>query len=81
MICGLCLVAQLRPTLMTPWTAACEAPLSTGILQARKTTGVSIFPTQGSNPSLPHCKRILYQLSHQFSLVESLSCVRLFVTP
>ena len=23
-----------------------------------------IFPTQGSNPSLPHCGRILYQLSH-----------------
>ena len=26
-----------------------------------------IFPTQGSNPGLPHCKRILYQLSHQGS--------------
>ena len=49
----LCLVAQLCPTLTTPWTAACEAPLSTGILQARKNTGVGIFPTQGSNPSLP----------------------------
>ena len=23
-----------------------------------------IFPTQGSNPGLPHCWRILYQLSH-----------------
>ena len=23
-----------------------------------------IFPTQGSNPGLPHCMRILYQLSH-----------------
>ena len=23
-----------------------------------------IFPTQGSNPGLPHCGRILYQLSH-----------------
>ena len=23
-----------------------------------------IFPTQGSNPSLPHCRKILYQLSH-----------------
>ena len=34
-------------------------------------TGVSslsllqeIFPTQGLNPGLPHCKQILYQLSH-----------------
>ena len=24
-----------------------------------------IFPTQGSNPSLPHCRWILYQLSHK----------------
>ena len=24
-----------------------------------------IFPTQGSNPGLPHCRRILYQLSHE----------------
>ena len=23
------------------------------------------FPTQGLNPSLPHCRRILYQLSHK----------------
>ena len=26
-----------------------------------------IFPTQGSNPGLPHCMLILYQLSHQLS--------------
>ena len=26
-----------------------------------------IFPTQGSNPGLPHCRWILYQLSHQDS--------------
>ena len=26
-----------------------------------------IFPTQGSNAGLPHCSRILYQLSHQGS--------------
>ena len=24
-----------------------------------------IFPAQGSNPGLPHCRQILYQLSHQ----------------
>ena len=24
-----------------------------------------IFPTQGSNPRLPRCRRILYHLSHQ----------------
>ena len=26
-----------------------------------------IFPTQGSNPGLPHCRRILNQLSHKGS--------------
>ena len=26
-----------------------------------------IFPTQGSNPGLPHCRQILHQLSHQES--------------
>ena len=26
-----------------------------------------IFPTLGSNPGLPHCRRILYQLSHKGS--------------
>ena len=26
-----------------------------------------IFPTQRSNPGLPHCRRILYQLSHKGS--------------
>ena len=24
-----------------------------------------IFPTQGSNPGLPHCRQILYHLSYQ----------------
>ena len=53
-----------------------------------------IFPTQRSNPDLPHCRRILYQLSHQGSpvcgknvfqqykvKVKSLSHVQLFATP
>ena len=26
-----------------------------------------IFPTQESNPGLPHCRRILHQLSHKAS--------------
>ena len=41
-----------------------------------KNTGVGchallqgIFPTQGLNPGLPHCRRILYCLSHQGSPV------------
>ena len=27
-----------------------------------------IFPTQGPNPGLPSCRRILYQVSHKGSL-------------
>ena len=30
-----------------------------------------IFPTQGSNPGLPHCRKILYQLSHQGSPTQT----------
>ena len=26
-----------------------------------------IFPTKGSNPGLPHCRRIVYQLTHKGS--------------
>ena len=29
-----------------------------------------IFPTQGLNPGLPHCRWILYQLSHQGSALS-----------
>ena len=45
-----------------------------GILQARRLEWVpfpllqEIFPTQGSNPGLPHCRQILYQLSYEGSL-------------
>ena len=31
-----------------------------------------IFPTQGSNPGLPHCRRIHYQLNHQGSPREGI---------
>ena len=47
----------------TPWTNTVP-----GILQARTLSLLQgIFPTQGSNPNLPHCRWILYQLSHQES--------------
>ena len=36
-----------------------------------------IFPAQGSNPGLPHCGWILYQLSHQGSLITMLPCIPL----
>ena len=59
-------VAQSRPTLCDPMNYSVH-----GILQARILECLSllqgIFPTQGSKPGLPHCRRILYQLSHQGS--------------
>ena len=46
-----------------------------------------IFSTQGLNPGLPHCRQILYHLSHQGSPKDhvcvkvSVSHVQLFATP
>ena len=40
-----------------------------------------IFPTQGLNPGLQHCRQFLYGLSHQFSSVQSLSHIQFFATP
>ena len=47
-----------------------------------KNTGVGchallqgIFPSQGSNPGLPHCRQILYRLSHQGSPVRDPVCL------
>ena len=69
----LCLVTQWCPTLCDPMD--CSPPGSSvhGDLPG-KNTGVGchallqgIFPTQRSNPGLPHCRLILYHLSHQGS--------------
>ena len=44
-----------------------------GILQARILEWVAfpllqgIFPSQGLNPGLPHCRQVLYQLCHKGS--------------
>ena len=56
-------VTESCPTLCDPMHCIVH-----GILQARTLEWVAfpfIFPTQGSNPGLLHCGRILYQLSHQ----------------
>ena len=58
-------VAQACPTLCDP------KDFSSPWNSSGKNTGVGslsllqvIFPTQGLNPGLPHCKQILYQPSH-----------------
>ena len=69
--CVCVLVTQSCLTLCNPMD--CNGPGSSvhETLQARFTEENShshlqgIFPTQGSNLDLPHCRQILYQLSHQ----------------
>ena len=61
-----CLVVSnsLRPNgLYSPWNSPGQntAVGSLSLLQG-------IFPTQGLNPGLPHCRQILYQLSHKESI-------------
>ena len=54
---------------MTPWIVACTKLLRPWDFQG-KSTGVGchlllqgIFPTQGSNPGLSHCRQMFYRLS------------------
>ena len=57
---------SLRPHgLYSPWNSPGQ---NTGVGSLPFLQG--IFPTQGSNPGLPHCTRILYQLSHRGSPVK-----------
>ena len=56
----------------TPWTVACQAPLSVGFSRQEYWSGLpfpspGIFLTQGSNRGLLDCRQILYHLSHQES--------------
>ena len=69
----LCLVDQSCLTLCDPMD--CSPPgSSVQVDSPSKNTGVGchfflqeIFPTQGSNLGLPHCRWILYHLTHQGS--------------
>ena len=71
MLCLLCLVSQLCLTLWDPMD--CSPPGSSVHGDSPgKNIGVSYysllpgdFPTQGSNPGLPNCRQILYNLSHR----------------
>ena len=69
----LCLVTQSCLTLCDPMD--CSPPGSSvhgNSLGKKKGVGChaflqGIFPIQGLNPGLPHCRQILYHLSHQGS--------------
>ena len=74
LLCRVCVAPQSCPALCDPMTIAHKAPLSMGMDSPGKNTGVGchallqgIFPTQGWNPGLPHCRWIFCSLSHQGS--------------
>ena len=61
-------VAQSCPTLGDPMDYIVHGILQARILVGNRSLLQGIFPTQGSNPGLPHYRQIFYQLSHQGSL-------------
>ena len=56
----------------SPWNSPSQ---NTGVGSLSLLQG--IFPTQGSNPGLPHCRQTLYQLSHKGSYQVSTNCISL----
>ena len=66
-----CLVIQLCPTLCNTMDSSLPGSSVCAVLQARILEWVAIlfsgviFSTQGSNLGLPHCRWILYHLSHK----------------
>ena len=58
----LCKIRKVKWKLYSPWNSPGQNTWvgSCSLLQG-------VFPTQGWSPGLPHCKQILYQLSHQGS--------------
>ena len=55
---------------VTPWNVAYQAPLSMGFSRQEYWSGLpfpspGVFPIQGSNSGLLHCKQTLYHLSSQ----------------
>ena len=65
------LIAQLWPTVCYPMDCSPPGFSVHGVLQARILEWIAIlfllgiFPTWGSSWGLPHCRQILYCLSHQ----------------
>ena len=53
---------SLRPHGLSPWNFP-DQNTEVGSLSLLQ----EVFPAQGSNPGLPHCRWILYQLSHKGS--------------
>ena len=60
-VCCSVMSNSFRPRgLYSPWNSLGQ---NTGVGSLSLLQG--IFPIQGSNPGLPHCRRILYHLSYK----------------
>ena len=65
----------------TPWTVAHQAPQSMEFYRQEYWSGLP-FPSPGDlanpgiNPGLPHCRQMLYLLSHQGSPMEDYSAIK-----
>ena len=64
---------------VTPWTVAHQAPPSMEFSRQEYWSGLpfpspGIFPTQGSNPGLLHCRQMLYHLSQLWLVAQFRSC-------
>ena len=65
-----CLVAQSRPTLSTPWTAACHAPLSMGLSRQEYWSGLPCLPP--GDPPNPRIEPMFPALAGRFFTAEPL---------
>ena len=64
-----CLAAKSCLTLVTPWTIAQQVLLSMGLPRQEYWSELPFpsprdLPNTGTEPSLLHCRQVLYQLSH-----------------
>ena len=62
----------------TPWTVALQAPLSMQFSRQKYWSGChallqGIFPTQGPNPGLLHCRQILYHWATRDALFSPIT--------
>ena len=68
----------------TSWMVAFQSPVSMDSPGQNTRVGgrsllQGIFPTQGSNSGLPHCRQILYHVSHQGSPQYIYTCTHTYI--
>ena len=68
---------------VTPWTVACQTPLSTGFFRQEHWSGWPFpshrtFPIHGFNPGVLHWRYILYLLSHHRSPLNRILLAKQF---